>query len=35
MLQITHAAISVIKNEVKDVIEEGKKPFIRLEMGIG
>ena len=35
MLQITHAAISVIKDEVKDVLEEGKKPFIRLAMGIG
>lgn len=35
MLKVTHAAISKIIEEVQDVIDEGKKPFIRLAMGIG
>jgi hypothetical protein len=35
MVKITHAAIVKIKQEVQDVIDEGKKPFIRLAMGIG
>jgi hypothetical protein len=35
MVKATHAAISKITEEVQDVINEGKKPFIRLEMGIG
>lgn len=35
MVKITHAAIVKITNEVKDVIDEGKKPLIRLAMGIG
>lgn len=35
MLKVTHAAISAITNEVQDVIDEGKKPLIRLSMGIG
>ncbi|MBP1941294.1 hypothetical protein J2Z26_001036 [Bacillus luteolus] len=35
MVKITQAAIDKIKSEVQDVIAEGKKPFIRLTMGIG
>lgn len=35
MVKITDSAISEIKNEVSDIIEKGKKPFIRLEMAIG
>jgi hypothetical protein len=35
MVKITHAAISKITEEVRDIIEEGKKPLIRLSMGIG
>lgn len=35
MVKITQAAINVMTNEVKDLIEEGKQPFIRLSMGIG
>jgi hypothetical protein len=35
MVKITHAAILKITEEVRDIIEEGKKPLIRLSMGIG
>jgi Fe-S cluster assembly iron-binding protein IscA len=35
MLKITDAAIKQITKEVQDIINEGKKPFIRLAMGIG
>ena len=35
MVKVTHAAITKITNEVQDVINEGKKPLIRLSMGIG
>ncbi len=35
MVKVTQAAIDKIKSEVQDVIDEGKKPFIRLTMGIG
>ncbi|MBP2242830.1 hypothetical protein J2Z40_003411 [Cytobacillus eiseniae] len=35
MVKVTHAAISAIKSEVQDVINEGKKPLIRFSMGIG
>ncbi len=35
MVKFTHAALSVITNEVQDLINEGKKPQIRLSMGIG
>lgn len=35
MVKVTHAAIIKITNEVQDVINEGKKPLIRLSMGIG
>jgi hypothetical protein len=35
MVKVTHAAIDKIKSEVQDVINDGKKPFIRLTMGIG
>jgi hypothetical protein len=35
MIKATQAAITQIKSEVEDVINEGKTPFIRLEMGIG
>lgn len=35
MVKITQVAIDKIKSEVQDVIAEGKKPFIRLTMGIG
>jgi hypothetical protein len=35
MVKVTQAAISAITNEVKDLIDEGKKPLIRFSMGIG
>lgn len=35
MVKVTEAAIAIIKKEVHDIISEGKKPFIRLTMGIG
>lgn len=35
MVKVTHAALSAIKSEVQDVIDEGKKPLIRFSMGIG
>lgn len=35
MVKVTEAAITKIKSEVQDVITEGKKPMIRLTMGIG
>lgn len=35
MVKVTQTAIDKIKLEVQDVINEGKKPFIRLTMGIG
>jgi hypothetical protein len=35
MVKVTQSAIDVIKSEVKDEINKGKKPFIRLAMGIG
>ena len=35
MVKVTQAAVSVITEEVKDLIEEGNKPLIRLSMGIG
>jgi hypothetical protein len=35
MVKVTQAAISAIKSEVKDIIDEGKKPLVRLSMGIG
>ncbi len=35
MVKITQAAISIITEEIQDVINEGKTPFIRLSMGIG
>lgn len=35
MVKVTQAAIEKIKSEIQDVIDEGKKPFIRLTMGIG
>lgn len=35
MVQITQAAITAITSEVKDLLDEGKKPLIRLSMGIG
>ena len=35
MVKITPAAISVITNEIQDVIDEGNIPMIRLSMGIG
>lgn len=35
MIKITQAAISTITKEVQDIINEGKKPMIRLSMGIG
>jgi hypothetical protein len=35
MVKVTHAAISAIKSEVKDVIVEGKRPMIRFSMGLG
>ncbi len=35
MVKVTPAAIKSIKKEVQDLIDEGKKPVIRLSMGIG
>lgn len=35
MVKVTHAAITKIMKEVQDLIDEGKKPIIRLSMGIG
>lgn len=35
LVEITEFALSKIKKEVKGVINEGKKPFIRLAMGGG
>jgi hypothetical protein len=35
MVQISQAAISAITKEVKDLINAGVKPFVRLSMGIG
>ncbi|MDR6123338.1 hypothetical protein QFZ87_002935 [Bacillus sp. SLBN-46] len=35
MVQITQAAITAITNEVQDILNDGKKPLIRLSMGIG
>lgn len=35
MVKITEAAVSVIKQEVQELINEGKKPLVRLSMGIG
>lgn len=35
MIKITQTAISIITKEVQDIINEGKKPMIRLSMGIG
>ncbi len=35
MVKVTQAAIAKIKSEVQDVIDKGKKPIIRLSMGIG
>lgn len=35
MVMVTQAAISEISKEVNDLINEGKKPLIRLAMGIG
>ena len=35
MVKITQPALDVIKTEVKDELNEGKQPFIRLSMGIG
>jgi hypothetical protein len=35
LVKVTEAAISTIKKEVSDLIENGNKPFIRLSMGIG
>jgi hypothetical protein len=35
IVKITHAAFSKITKEVRDIIKEGKKPLIRLSMGIG
>jgi hypothetical protein len=35
MVKLTPAAISEIKREIQDILEEGKKPLIRLAMSIG
>lgn len=35
MVKVTPVAITSIKKEVQDLIDEGKKPLIRLSMGIG
>ena len=35
MIKVTPAAITAIKKEVQDIIDDGKKPSIRLAMNIG
>ncbi|MBM7660183.1 hypothetical protein JOC85_000950 [Bacillus mesophilus] len=35
MVKVTAAAMSQIKKEVQDLLDEGKQPFVRLAMGIG
>lgn len=35
MVKITQAALTVITEEVKEIIEDGNKPIVRLSMGIG
>ncbi len=35
MVKVTQAAIVKITKEVQNLIDEGKKPLIRLSMGIG
>ena len=35
MVKVTAAALDQIKKMVQDLLAEGKKPFIRLAMGIG
>ncbi len=35
MIKVTPAAISAITKEIQNLIEEDKKPLIRLSMGIG
>jgi hypothetical protein len=35
MIKVTPAAVAAIKKEVQDLIDEGKKPMIRLAMSIG
>lgn len=35
MVKVTQSAIMKIKEEVQDIISQGKKPLIRLTMGIG
>lgn len=35
MIKVTQAAIVKITKEVQNLIDEGKKPIIRLSMGIG
>lgn len=35
MVKVTNAAIVAIKNEVQDVIDEGRKPLIRFTMLVG
>lgn len=35
MVEVTKTALSVITKEVQDIFDQGKKPFIRITMGIG
>lgn len=35
MIKVTDLAIKKLTKEVQDIIDAGKKPFIRLAMGIG
>lgn len=35
MVQVTQTAMTAITNEVQDLLNDGKKPLIRLSMGIG
>ena len=35
MVKVTPAAVAAIKKEVQELIDEGKKPMIRLAMSIG
>jgi hypothetical protein len=35
MVKITQPALDAITKEIQDVIDEGKKPFIRFSMAAG
>ncbi|HYK73430.1 MAG TPA: hypothetical protein VEV44_10000 [Pseudoneobacillus sp.] len=35
MVKVSDAAITALKSELQDLISEGVKPLVRLNMGIG